>query len=334
MKRTVLTLLAFTSLLSCSDDFADSVAVVVSTEKVEAESNEAISTSIKIQTEGKWYVSEQIDWCTIDPLEGVGSATITLDVDENSSPNDRSQFFHVFTATDKAKVEITQPGKYIPPVITDMYLDFTNDAGYMQVADNPILNIASDESFTACMRLKTTTGGRVITRREGKESGFDIYLNGSGKIAVTFEDDAGNSLSSVYSAKSLSDGKWHDLAVVFDRTGGHTCIYIDGVQDAYKSHPVISSSAISSNQAVLFGVKTAAGASPLSGAVDEVKFYKRAFTLEDATAVLGGNEDTDQIFAHWTFNTIFGSQEVIDGKSGLVGELLNGATLSLENESE
>ncbi|MFV0591436.1 MAG: LamG-like jellyroll fold domain-containing protein [Draconibacterium sp.] len=333
MKKTVFILFVFVSLFSCKDDTIDEITVSVSVEKIEAVDNAAFSSSFDIQTEGKWYVSEQIDWCTMSPTEGTGPATISVNADENTSASARSKYFHVFTATNDTKIEVAQPGKYVPPVISELYLDLTGDLDYMQVANNSIFDIASDESFSIALKLRCYTEGRVIKRRSGTTSGFEVFVNSTGKLAMSLKDDSGVGLASGYT-DVLTDGIWHHIAIVYNRTEGYTTVYSDGVEVGKKDNKTMSTSKISCEEPLLFGVQDLAGSNPFSGSMDDVSFYKKALTQDDVTAIINGDPVTDQLFAKWNFNTILGSEVVVDEVSGLVGELMDGATLSLESEDE
>ncbi|MFV0269041.1 MAG: LamG-like jellyroll fold domain-containing protein [Draconibacterium sp.] len=333
MKKTVFILFVFVSLFSCNDDTIDEIGVTISTEKIEAEDNAAFSSSFDIQTEGKWYVSEQIDWCTMSPTEGTGPATISVNADENTSASARSQYFHVFTSTNDAKIEVAQPGKYVPPVISELYLDLTGDLDYMQVANNSIFDIASDESFSIALKLRCYSDGRVIDRRSGSTSGFEVFVNTSGKLAMSLKDDSGVGLATNYT-DNIIDGNWHHIAIVFNRTAGYSTVYSDGVEVGKKAHSTLSTSKISSTDPLLFGVQDLAGSNPFSGSIDDVSFYKKALTQDDVTAIINGDPVADQLFAKWNFNTILGSEVVVDEVSGLVGELMDGATLSLESKDE
>ncbi|MFV0591435.1 MAG: exo-alpha-sialidase [Draconibacterium sp.] len=335
MNKIICFLLLLTVLFSCKET-VEEYGITVSSEKIEATDNAAFSGTIEIQTEGQWRVNEQIDWCTVTPTTGTGSATITVKMDENTSESDRSAYFRIYNSTDDKTIEIVQPGANLVTEISKLCLDVTEDGGYMQVANNSIFNVASDQSFSVSLKMccSTNGSGRVLTRRSGTKSGFDLFFNSTGNLAMTFKDDAGLALSTNYTTAVLTDGYWHNISFVFNRGEGYSCLYVDGVLEGKKEHEIKSTNSISSDQPLLFGIKNLDGEKPLTGLIDDVGFYKTALTQNEVTNGMNGvsDESDEKLIAKWNFNTIPGREEIADSINGIIGYLKQGATLIQEGE--
>ena len=95
---------------------------------------------------------------------------------------------------------------------------------YIQPAHN--LGIANS-NFTITEWIKTTSAnGQMYTvANSGGASGYRFGLGG-GKVAFLIGN--GSHVESTCGTQKVNDGKWHNIAGVFDRTGGTFSCYIDG----------------------------------------------------------------------------------------------------------
>lgn len=325
------------ALFSCKKEL-ENYSISVSANRIEGVDAKEFKSTINIETTGQWRVREEIAWCTISPMEGTGSGVITVELDENASLDSRDARFRIYSSTDAEIVEVIQSSAREEDLIEKLCLSLTKGKSYLAVANNVVFDVAANESFSISMKMCCSTnsgsgdakGSRVMTRRSGSKSGFELFFNSTGNLAMTFEDDAGAGMPTGYTNTVLTDGEWHNIAFVFNRDEGYSCLYVDGVQEGKKDHKAISTNSISSDQPLLLGVKNLELASPLIGLLDNVSFFKTALTSEDLTVDLS-EAAREKLIAKWNFNIMPGAA-IKDSINGFVGELKQDAELIPEGE--
>lgn len=107
-----------------------------------------------------------------------------------------------------------------------------NGGNYINVADSTSLKVTSG-SFTAEAWIRLTDVNTDLVpfdKRTASVGYFAEALLSSGILKTTIRDDAGHSAFAA-STQSITDGRWHHVAVVRDLVGSQLSVYIDGVLD-------------------------------------------------------------------------------------------------------
>ncbi len=129
------------------------------------------------------------------------------------------------------------------------------------------------DDFTIYARVKTSNDGTIIALApaEGDWSpdGQTLFVRG-GRLVF----DIGW-IGAVQSKRTISDGKWHDIALVYHRAAGRAQLVIDGVQDNVEE---LRPKAALDNAAVRIGFTSPdfPEPSPFVGQIAKVRFFQSA----------------------------------------------------------
>ncbi len=122
-------------------------------------------------------------------------------------------------------------------------------------------------------------GATLFDRRAG--SGLVIVQHDDGKLFVQTAPNAVNAFSSI---ASVSDGRWHHVAVTFEQgDGGLISIYIDGKLDS--SNANTGDWSWPAGQEIDLGKSHDAYWRPYSGLLDDVRIYSRELTVTEIASV-------------------------------------------------
>jgi hypothetical protein len=128
--------------------------------------------------------------------------------------------------------------------------DGTND--YITLGNISTLDMGTD-TRTISMWLKTnSSSGMAVASKyqtDTVESGWLINIV-NGKINSLWKNSGGTGISHT-STNSVNDNKWHEVVVVFRRSGIAMTIYIDGILDSNSSN--VTGTIGNNTRAVLFG---------------------------------------------------------------------------------
>ena len=99
---------------------------------------------------------------------------------------------------------------------------------------NVLSATTNDISISAWIKTTATSNGMLVGKRDqstGTTKGYEFFYWGTaganqGKLTATLADGSATRLIG-YSTVTVNDGKWHHVAVVYDRDGNAT-FYIDG----------------------------------------------------------------------------------------------------------
>ena len=111
-----------------------------------------------------------------------------------------------------------------------------NQSDFIEVPSTNF-QFGTDTSFTVMFWFRSidTAARTFISQNSSHDNGgWSITYSGTGRINFSVEDSGGavsNFQDSGGTTTAISDGKWHHLAVVFDRPNLNRLIYLDGVED-------------------------------------------------------------------------------------------------------
>jgi trimeric autotransporter adhesin len=162
---------------------------------------------------------------------------------------------------------------YAPQVIAERSVYFDGVVDYIDVEDHLDLNTTE---FTLSAWIKRDTGtvnASILSKRNYTDTeGYDLRINGTGRLEFSLNGGAGILASSV----AIPENEWHQVAVIYN--GSNATLYIDGVADTTASGlpaPVATSQK--------FLIAAADGYDPnttdyFAGNIDEVRVWNRALT--------------------------------------------------------
>lgn len=144
----------------------------------------------------------------------------------------------------------------------------------------PVDMVSKDYSITAW--VKTTRDGTIVSRgpKEGKwePNGKSFFIRG-GKLVF----DIGW-VGQVQSRKRVSDGKWHAVAMTYTAKTSNVTLFVDGKKEAERQLP----SEDNPDHVFRLGYTSTNFASPLKGALDDVRLYSRILSAAEIASLSGG----------------------------------------------
>ncbi len=191
-------------------------------------------------------------------------------------------------------------------------LQLDGDKDYMSVDDHDDLDINSGESFSITCWAKTYESAdfyRIASKRSTAANGsvgYEMITNKSGgEFGINLKSTAGTNAGPPFGTTSITDGKWHHLALVFDAQAKTSRIYVDGILEKSQNSTAIGSQEFSNNVPLLFG--TAIDLSVFwNGWLDEIRIWSKALTAGEITAdmpaIVTGTED--DLIAAWDFEDV------------------------------
>ncbi len=197
------------------------------------------------------------------------------------------------------------------PVSTYFELDGST---YISIPDNAELNIGNGQSKTFTFWYKPTTGseGRILNKRVGSTVGYEFVLNNTLTMAANIRSNSNTNLGTSNSTVGMKLNEWNHITMMYDQTGATKLgkVYLNGnliVQSTLLAQSVNQS--IEPVAELLFGTASSKTAF-LKGAIDEIRIYNKALTLEQIKADMGGAEIVDytDMIAVYDFEHITNSQ--------------------------
>ncbi|MCF6180861.1 LamG-like jellyroll fold domain-containing protein [Lutibacter sp.] len=173
---------------------------------------------------------------------------------------------------------------------------FDGSSNYISITDNPNINIQTGESFTIsywCKYDAQNNATYLISKYKGSYGEPSYALGaGSGDLPYSwFEFTVGNGIEN-RGAIHLYDTNWHNITTVF-KSGVSITIYVDGVLDISKSTTYTGSIINSRNLTIGSGSNIAQF---YKGAIDDIKIYKKALSLQEIQNEING------LVAYYPFN--------------------------------
>lgn len=168
--------------------------------------------------------------------------------------------------------------------------DLTAPGSYVEVADDPALDVGTGD-FSIATWIRTTQGGGpwLIADKRTTSSpytGYHFWLYDN-RIGVQLSSNTGSPQNILASGGNITDGEWHHVVLSVER-GSATGLrfFVDGV--AHAASPSASTTGLtgSLDTAVAFRLGTnLSGTSKFSGHLDEFQLYKSALTEDQARAL-------------------------------------------------
>ena len=168
-----------------------------------------------------------------------------------------------------------------------LQLDGVND--YVKVGNYSKLNFGTGD-FTIETWIKTSdTYGTIVSKRPDSSSPGYLFMVYNSRLLLQLNDNISGWYNYYSSATpTLSDNKWHHVAVTVDRNntqGGK--FYVDG-NVVYTFNPTNRQGSISSTAELWIGRQSSG--SYLSGIVDELCFYNRVLSYSELEYIFMANE--------------------------------------------
>jgi len=98
---------------------------------------------------------------------------------------------------------------------------------FVEVADNPLLDLPDEFTVMAWIRPETLPGGGGLMTIVSKDENFEFHLTNTGQINWWW----GGGALSLTSSGAVPTNAWTHVAIVYSRAGAFQRIYINGAQD-------------------------------------------------------------------------------------------------------
>ncbi len=192
-------------------------------------------------------------------------------------------------------------------------LRFGGADDYAEIPDNSLLRPAGSIAVEAWIKADTNAERFFVSKGSLWEYGSSWYLyqQSGGQFGFLRNYGSGSNEAAkwVVSAGAYGDGLWHH--VVATDNGANLSIYVDNILTGTVSVAGMTPYTGETNPLSLFRMGTRDYY--YSGAIDEVRIYKRAVSAEEVSSRFNGNEiSTDGLAGWWKFDETGNSTEVID----------------------
>ncbi|MEG1643072.1 MAG: exo-alpha-sialidase [Bacteroidales bacterium] len=183
-------------------------------------------------------------------------------------------------------------------------LTFNGTNQYVRIPNSADFRMNSSENLSISFWVKTSTPAfssypRVIGYRLGNdtETAYEIYtISGKGyactATGIANGGAAGRLMDIGFGGTAAT---WNHIAIVFDRTGGSSHVYINGVENKDASKDITTAKSFASTTDILLGAgwnTSRAIYSYFSGAIANVRFYKKSLTVAQVTTDMNTNNFT------------------------------------------
>lgn len=151
---------------------------------------------------------------------------------------------------------------------------------FVNIADDPLLDIANELTVTVWVNANALPTGGNLKTIVSKDENFEFHLNSSGQINWWW----GGGAQTLTSSGSIATAGWHHIAIVYSSANALQQIYIDGVADANTNN---QSAALTLNADPLqIGADQGFAGRFFDGLIDEVRVYNGALSASDIMTIM------------------------------------------------
>ena len=115
--------------------------------------------------------------------------------------------------------------------------------------------------------------------------GWQVGVDWINNVLKTRLRDATANVATTAATSLVSDGKWHHLFTVVDRTAQTQTLYVDGISVASSSIATVTGSVDNANQIRIGTNSGGTGSSFFNGMIDDVRVYDRALSPAEVQAL-------------------------------------------------
>ena len=151
-----------------------------------------------------------------------------------------------------------------------------NDADYIDIANNALLNISDELTVMTWIRPDTLPNSGLMTIGSN-DWNYEFHVNSAGRI-YWWWNDAGGTVHTLTSSSTLSAGNWYHVAIVYSQSGGFQRIYINGRQRGSSNR---NEALRLFNGPLQIGADQGFSGRNFDGLIDEFKVFNRALTGEE-----------------------------------------------------
>ncbi|MCF7812710.1 carbohydrate binding domain-containing protein [Candidatus Gracilibacteria bacterium] len=201
--------------------------------------------------------------------------------------------------------------------------EFDGTDDYIEIGDKSELDFNTG-SFSVTAWIKDSgSGGHWFVKRESgsTNAGYELGIDGTNGSLSWYLNDGTSAIADTADTTSASDGTWHHVGIVFDRTNNQIRRYVDGTATGTVSN---FGSLGSIDNAFRASIGARLGSSPdneFTGSIANLRIYDRALAASEVSDLYNG-ADIPSPIAHWPLDNGAGDTSG-NGNHGTV----NGATL-------
>lgn len=179
---------------------------------------------------------------------------------------------------------------------TCRYADFDGVDDYIEIPDDPALDISGDLTVAAWINVRSLPTGGDLHTIVSKDWNYEFHVNSSGQIYWWWNDSAGTTRSFTTSS-SISLNQWHHVAITY--TSGSQIIYVDGSVWATQSY----TGDLRLNDLPLFiGTDWNLISRAFDGFIDEVYVVPQTYSQADVQALRDATHPCASVGAAFAIN--------------------------------
>lgn len=140
------------------------------------------------------------------------------EIEDSGSSGLSGTAFGGATNDNSAPALATNPG-------TCRYGEFDGVNDYIEVPDNPALDLSSALTVAAWINMQTLPVGGGLHTIASKDTNYEFHIDSSGRV-YWWWNDSGGATRSITTGASITLNQWHHIAIVYE--SGSQTIYVDG----------------------------------------------------------------------------------------------------------
>lgn len=144
-------------------------------------------------------------------------------------------------------------------------------------------NLEPTDTLTVIAWIRTSEKGnkQTIIDRIDNSNGFALYVSAGNQISLVLNGGA----ISLDGTKDVTDGNWHLISAVYDKTKGEMEVFVDGKSDASLAYSDPITYAIGTK---FFIGSENSGKKSFEGYLSDVRIYDRVLTADELSLIIEG----------------------------------------------
>lgn len=158
---------------------------------------------------------------------------------------------------------------------------FNGSTAYVSCGNSPQFNFASNQDFSITVWMQSDgdqSGKYIVGKYDNRAGAYGVGTSGNTTSYAFLWGSQSYSYSGNHGNVSLNDGRWHQLGVIFQRSGTLS-IYRDGIFDAQDNFTNVQFGAVSNSYPLLIGAISAG--QNFGGSISDVRIYGRALATNE-----------------------------------------------------
>ncbi|WP_369600987.1 DUF6701 domain-containing protein [Hahella sp. SMD15-11] len=166
---------------------------------------------------------------------------------------------------------------------------------YIEVPDNTLLDIDEELTVAAWIKIDSIPASDLKTI-VSKDENYEFHIDSGGRVFWWWQN-SGGATRSFTSASVVAPGTWTHVAIVYSLRNGRQSIYINGVEDAFRTYG--GETLLLNSDPFQIGADQGYAGREFNGQIDEVRVYSRPLDALALQAVMNVTRPCAAVLDHF-----------------------------------